>query len=225
MKKKFGNIVRKVRFLTWRLLGVKYWKYLKNQKAVYLNDFNAAEIGKYTYNNGAKVWRWGQNSKLIVGNYCSIAHDVQFILDSGFHDVFKLTHFPIIQEFFGADEEFILDGEIKTKTKIKEKYPWDKTGITIGNDVWIGANAIILPNVTIGNGCTILAGAVVSKSFEDYSIIAGVPAQRVGDKIAKEFQKDFSEIGWWNWDKEKVKACIGDFNLDVADFIAKHKTS
>lgn len=214
------NFIKKV---LWNLLGNQYWVYLKNQKSLYLNDFKNAKIGKYTYNNGAIVWQWGEKSELVIGNYCSIAHQVQFILDSGHHDLFKLTSFPIIQQFYEPKEELTYKGKKVTRNNIRKEYPWNKKGIHIGHDVWIGANSIILPNVNIGNGCIIMAGAVVTKSFDDFSIIAGVPAEKIGVKIAEEYQKEFSSIGWWYWEKEKVKLHIEDFNLEVSEFILKHK--
>ena len=54
--------------------------------------------------------------------------------------------------------------------------------ILIGNDVWIGAGAIILKNVSIGNGAVIAAGAVVTKSVDAYSIVAGCPARKIGER-------------------------------------------
>ncbi|WAC04348.1 MAG: acyltransferase [Methanoregula sp.] len=54
--------------------------------------------------------------------------------------------------------------------------------IIIGDDVWIGSNAIILPDVNIGNGVVVAAGAVVTKNIEPYSIVAGVPAKKIGER-------------------------------------------
>lgn len=63
--------------------------------------------------------------------------------------------------------------------------PWDssKLRVTIGDDVWIGCGAIILPGVTIGNGAVIAAGAVVSKDVISYSIVAGIPAKQISERI------------------------------------------
>ena len=54
--------------------------------------------------------------------------------------------------------------------------------IKIGDDVWVGTRVIILPGVEIGNHCVVAAGAVVTKSFDDYSIIGGVPAKQIGSR-------------------------------------------
>lgn len=215
--------IYRIRYTLWKILGTRYFIFLKNQNVVFLDDFKEAKIGKYTYNNGATVWRWGKKSELEIGNYCSIAHQVQFILDAGHHDLFKLSNYPFIHQFFEQDEKVWYQGRFVTRNDLIQDYPWAKKGIKIGHDVWIGANSVILPDVTIGNGCTILAGAVITKSFEDFSIIAGIPAKKIGDKIPKEYQKEFSEIEWWNWDKEKIKNSIADFNLEVGDFLKKYR--
>lgn len=212
----------KIRFLLWKLLGISYYTFLKNQNVTYLNDCRKFQVGFATYNNGAKVWKWGGNSDLKIGKYCSIANDVNFILDSGFHDFFKITPYPLIQNLYKKDETLILNGVSTTKGDIKSSYPNILKKIEVGNDVWIGANVTILPGVKIGNCCTILAGAIVTKSFDDFSIIAGIPAVKIGERIEKSLQEKFLEIAWWNWSEEKIKNYINDFNLSNLDFIKKH---
>jgi len=73
--------------------------------------------------------------------------------------------------------------EINTTEYMKDAL-WDnvKTSVTIGDDVWIGAGAVILPGVRVGNGCVIASGAVVTKNVPDYSIVAGVPAKVVSQR-------------------------------------------
>ena len=62
--------------------------------------------------------------------------------------------------------------------------PWDeqRIGRTLGDDVWIGANSVILPGVTIGRGAVIGAGAVVTKSMPSYSVVGGVPARMIRNR-------------------------------------------
>lgn len=218
----FTKLKDSIRLWLWRILGIKYYNYLKNQNILYLNDCDDIEIGKGTYNNGAKVWRWGKKSKLKIGSYCSIANDVSFILDSGFHNFFNITQYPLADNLFKDNEPIFIDEQYTTKANIKANYPKEKLEIIIGNDVWIGANVTILPGVIIGNCCTIMAGAVVTKSFDDFSIIAGIPAIKIGSKIDDELQGKFLRIAWWNWNEDKIKQNIADFNLSYIDFIEKH---
>lgn len=207
----------------WKLLGSKYERFLKNQRGVYLDDFQLAKQGDFTYNNGAKVWKWNEDSNLTIGNYCSIANDVNFILNSGNHDVLNITTYPIFQNLYKKDESFDYKGNKYNRETFKKKYLSVKNSITIKNEVWIGAGATILPGVTIGNGAVVLAGAVVSKDVSDFSVVGGVPAKHLYYRFSEEFHQDLLEIAWWNWKKEKVKKYVSDFELEVQEFIAKHK--
>jgi acetyltransferase-like isoleucine patch superfamily enzyme len=213
-----------IREMLWRVLGTKYYSFLKQNTGRFLDDIKYAEIGTGTYNNGAKVWRWGRKSGLKIGNYCSIAHDVDFILDPGHHNVHTITNYPLLTRLFRPEEEVSFNGDLGTTKKLLENYPENKRCITIGNDVWIGAGVKILPGVSIGDCSTVLAGAVVTKSFQPFSIIGGIPATCIGIKMEPELQKDFLEIAWWDWDKEKIKEHINDFNLTFEEFIARHKS-
>lgn len=212
-----------IRNTLWKLLGKKHQIFLKNQKGVYLDDCPFVSIGNYTYNNGAKVWRWYENSSLVIGNFCSIAHDVSFILDSGNHDILNITTYPILQNLFDKEEFFTYKGIKTNRMNFQSNYQPTKNFINIKNEVWIGAGATILPGVTIGNGAIVLAGAVVSKSVEDFSVVGGIPAKHLYYRFPKESHEDLLKIAWWNWDNNKIKSIVNDFELDVQEFIAKHK--
>lgn len=106
------------------------------------------------------------HDKLIIGKFCSIACGSKFIFTCGNHSLQSLSTytFPI---FF---DEWELD-----KGKITEA--WDNKGdIVIGNDVWIGYEAVIMSGVTIGDGAIIRTRAVVTKDVAPYTIVGGVPA-------------------------------------------------
>ena len=75
----------------------------------------------------------------------------------------------------------------------------------IGHDVWIGANALILPEVTIGDGAVIAAGAVVTRDVPPYAIVGGVPARVIRYRFSPEMIDAFLEIKWWDWPLEKIK--------------------
>jgi hypothetical protein len=89
----------------------------------------------------------------------------------------------------------------------------------IGNDVWIGQNAIILASVAqIGDGAVIGAGAVVTKDVPEYAIVAGVPAKIIGYRFEKEQADLIKKSEWWDWDPEKIRSHIGYFS-DLNGFI------
>lgn len=77
--------------------------------------------------------------------------------------------------------------------------------VTIGNDVWIGANVVILQGVHIGDGAIIAAGAVVTKDVDDYAIVGGVPAKLIRYRFSERQIKAFKEIQWWNWNMDKIQ--------------------
>jgi virginiamycin A acetyltransferase len=93
-----------------------------------------------------------------------------------------------------------------------EWHPHDNTSsvlskgkITIGSDVWIATDVIILSGVTIGDGCCIGARSVVTKSLKPYTICVGVPCKEVKNRYPDDIIKILLDIKWWNWDDEKIK--------------------
>ena len=153
-------------------------------------------IGSY----GCFIPEFNFYSDIIIGNYCSFASGVQFI--PGNHPIKDVSTHP----FFHRPEF----GFVK-KAKDNNSKP-----TIVGNDVWIGKNAIILPKCKrIGNGAIIGAGAVVTKDVEPYSIIAGVPAKKIGQRCSDELIADLLDIKWWDWPTEVIKKNIHLFNNEL----------
>ena len=102
---------------------------------------------------------------------------------------------------------------------------WDNKGdIVIGNDVWIGYEAVIMAGVHIGNGAIIAARAVVTKDVPPYTIVGGVPARPIRKRFDKETIRQLETLKWWEWSAEKIRRCLpyirkGDINglLQVVD--------
>lgn len=213
------NIVRK---LLWRILGINYYNYLKGRNNTYLKEAKWANVGCKTYDNGAFVWRWYNGSKLVIGKYCSIANDVNFVCDSGYHTESQITSFPLFHEVLEKNDNVIINNTSYVVKDIKDNLKPLKTGIIVGNDVWIGMNVTILPGVTIGNGVTILAGAIVSEDIPDYAVVGGIPAKVIKFKHDKEKIDALNKINWWDWPEEKIKQNINDFYLPMENFIQKY---
>lgn len=200
------------RKVIWRLLGFDYNQMLQKTDFTLLKHDVFTQRGVGTYDNGAKVWRWS-NALIQIGNYCSIAHGVNFIADDGFHTQSKITNYPFINNK-SIDLE-LLD--------IKEKFI-HKQGIIIGNDVWIGLGCTILPGVKIGNGVTLAAGSVVDRDVPDYTLAGGVPARVIRQKYSNDEIQSLLKISWWNWNEEKLRESKLDFyKLSVSEFIKKHE--
>lgn len=132
--------------------------------------------------------------KLIIGRFCSIACGARFIFNSANHALSSLSTypFPIFYEEWGLNEKDI------TKA-------WDNKGdIVIGNDVWIGYEAVILSGVQIGDGAIIGTRAVVTKNVPPYTIVGGVPAKPIRKRFSDETIASLLEIEWWNWPEERI---------------------
>ncbi len=139
------------------------------------------------------------NDRLIIGKYCSIACGARFIFTSANHCMKSLSTYPF-PIFF---EEWSLEGSRITDA-------WDNKGdIVIGNDVWIGYEAVIMQGVRIGDGAVIGARAVVTKDVSPYSIVGGVPAKKIKDRFDEKTVARLLEIKWWDWPDERVRQNIG----------------
>ena len=138
------------------------------------------------------------NDKLIIGKFCSIACGVKFLFNSANHTMNSLSTYPF-PIFF---EEWDLRKKDITSA-------WDNKGdINIGNDVWIGYEAVIMAGVTISDGAIIGARAVVTKDVPPYTIVGGVPAKPINKRYGNKTITKLLKIQWWNWEREKIKKHI-----------------
>lgn len=213
-----------IRKWLWKVLGVDYYHFLKNQKRVYLADFSDASIGKHTYHNGVVVWRWLPEARLTIGKYCSLAHGVELFLDPGFHHPGMITTFPLFDELYKHVDWDQQIGDHWSKKQFLNHIK-KKNSIHIANDVWIGTNAMIMPGVTIADGAIVLPGAVVSANVGPYEIFGGVPARRVMQRFDDAIIRELLQIKWWNWEDALVRKRIDDFYADPVEFIHKYAPS
>jgi len=134
--------------------------------------------------------------RLTIGKFCSIACGARFLFNSANHALGSLSTypFPIFFEEWGlpADTASIAEA-------------WDNHGdITVGNDVWIGYEAVILAGVTIGDGAVIGTRAVVTKDVPPYTIVGGVPARPIRKRFDEDTIAKLSELRWWDWPEERI---------------------
>ncbi len=140
------------------------------------------------------------HDRLVIGKFCSIACGAKFIFTSANHSLKSLSTYPF-PIFF---EEWDLD-------MINITNAWDNKGdIIIGNDVWIGYEAVILSGVTIGDGAIIGTRAVVTKDVPPYTIVGGVPAKPIRKRFDDKTIAKLYELKWWDWPEERIKA-----NLEI----------
>lgn len=197
------------------ILANKIYPRTGDTETVYLSNVITdpnIEIGNYTmYNDFVHDPRDFQknnvlyhypvnNDRLVIGKFCSIACGAKFIFTSANHSLKSLSTypFPIFFEEWGLDAKNITDA-------------WDRKGdIIVGNDVWIGYEAVVLSGVTIGDGAVIGARAVVTKDVPPYTIVCGVPAKPVRRRFDDMTTARLLELKWWDWPEERIRA-----NLEI----------
>lgn len=134
------------------------------------------------------------HDRLIIGKFCSIACGAKFLFNSANHALASLSTypFPLFFEEWGLECKDITDS-------------WDNKGdIVIGNDVWIGYEAVILAGVKIGDGAIIGTRAVVTKDVPPYTIVGGVPAKPIRKRFSDKIIADLQGRKWWDWPEEKI---------------------
>ena len=132
--------------------------------------------------------------RLIIGKFCSIACGAKFLFNSANHTLSSLSTYPFPLFF----EEWGLE-----KRNVAES--WDNKGdIVLGNDVWIGYEAVIMAGVTIGDGAIIGARAVVTKDVPPYTVAGGIPAKPIKKRYPEETIAALSELKWWDWPENRI---------------------
>ena len=134
------------------------------------------------------------HDRLVIGKFCSIACGAKFLFNSANHAMGSLSTypFPLFFEEWGLDKAQVADA-------------WDNKGdIVVGNDVWIGYEAVILAGVTIGDGAVIGARAVVTKDVPPYAVVGGVPAKPIRRRFPEETVAKLLALGWWDWPAERI---------------------
>ena len=132
--------------------------------------------------------------RLNIGKFCSIACGAKFLFNSANHAMESLSTypFPLFFEEWGLDRNDVADS-------------WDNKGdIIIGNDVWIGYEAVILSGVTIGDGAIIGARAVVTRDVPPYTIVGGVPAKAIKKRFSEDTISSLLSLQWWDWSQVKI---------------------
>lgn len=191
-------------------------------QTVYLNAVvkdSSIEVGDYTiYNDFVSdpllfernnvLYHYPINhERLIIGKFCSIACGAKFLFNCANHTLKSLSTytFPLFYEDWGLEKSDVATA-------------WDNKGdIVIGNDVWIGYEAVIMAGVHIGNGAIIAARAVVTKDIPPYTIVGGVPARLIRKRFDEEVIRELETLKWWDWSAEKIRQCLphigkGDVN-------------
>ena len=159
-------------------------------------------VGEFTYiadsefeSHVTHFYPWSRD-RLIIGKFCQIASGVEFVMNDANHQMNAVSTFPF----------YTLEG---WDMPVPEPSDMPFKGDTvIGNDVWIGQNAVILPGVHIGDGAIIGANSVVGTDVEPYTIAAGNPAKVLRKRFDAELTELMLEFKWWDKSVEEINSLI-----------------
>jgi virginiamycin A acetyltransferase len=160
-------------------------------------------IGDYTYYDAAEGYEDFEKNvlylfphiddRLVIGKFCAIARGVTFIMNGANHKMSGLSTYPF--QIFGNGWERV--------TPPNRELPL-KGDTIIGNDVWLGYKALVMPGVRVGDGAIVASESVVTASVPPYAIVGGNPAKVLRMRYEPEVVARLCTIAWWHWSAEKI---------------------
>lgn len=178
----------------WRKLNSDNFTTIRNDF-----DFSAVTVGKGTYGE-LEVYTFNDGPVLRIGNYCSVAPSVKFVLSAD-HYLNHISTYPFKAKLLSPDS----------------KEGVSKGDIIVDDDVWIGIGSIILSGVHIGQGAVISAGAVVTKDVPPYAVVGGVPAKVIKYRFDAEMIKELLKIDFSALNKDAINQHIDDLYKELTD--------
>jgi len=169
--------------------NVKLGDNSKIRDGVTITANSRVTIGRFTSISGPNTDIVANVHPVTIGAFTSIARSVT--IQESNHRMDRVTTFNIHAN--------VIDGDIKKDTT-------SKGSIEIGNDVWIGAQCVILSGVKIGNGAVIAANSTVTSDIPPYAIAGGSPAKVISYRFSNEIIEALEKLKWWEWPVEKIKA-------------------
>ncbi len=153
---------------------------------------NIIKVGNFTYGEPPNIRYWGEDYKLEIGNFCSLADNINIFL-GGNHQTRSITTSPL-QIFFGKFEQ----GKISPSKHKK------KRSLKIGNDVWLGSGCTIMSGIEIGDGAVVGARAVIASNVPPYAFVIGNPGRVVKYRFEPDIIQRLLKLQWWEWPPEII---------------------
>jgi virginiamycin A acetyltransferase len=148
--------------------------------------------------------------KLVIGKFCAFAEGVRFIMNGANHRMDGVSTFPFP----------IMGGSWAEHMDLITGLP-GRGDTVVGNDVWLGYQAAVMPGVKIGHGAIVAAGSVVTSDIPDYAIAGGNPARVIRSRYAPEDVQRLLEIAWWDWPAEHLTRHIRTIMSGSVDEVAE----
>ena len=168
-----------------------------------------SEIGDYSYCD-----RYCDFANASVGKFANIASFVRIGATDHPLDRASLHHFMYRSAAYWPDAADDADWFARRRAR----------RVVIGHDTWIGHNAQIKPEVTVGHGAVVASGAVVTRDVPAYAIVAGVPARVIRMRLPEDLAERMIALAWWDWDHARLRMALDDFRkLSVADFLERYE--
>ena len=189
----------------------------------YLKNFITSpniEVGDYTYYDDPDGPEHCEKNvlyhfdfigdKLIIGKFCAIAKDVTFIMNGANHKSTGFSTYPFFIFGNGWEKSAPQPGDLPFKGNTE-----------IGNDVWIGYNATIMPGVKIGSGAIIASKSVVTNDVPAYAVVGGNPAKIIKQRFDDKTIDALLSIAWWDWSNDKITAHLDAIIQNNLDLLSK----
>jgi len=135
--------------------------------------------------------------KLVIGKFCAIARGVRFIMNGANHRLSGFSTYPF----------FIFGSGWESAAPKPSEMPF-KGDTVVGNDVWLGYEALVMPGVKVGNGAIIAARSVVTSDVPAYAVVGGNPARVLKMRFDAQTIAGLEAIAWWNWPVEKITRAL-----------------
>lgn len=186
------------------LKGIPQVGFLKNfitRKNIIVGDYTYYDdpLGPGRFENNVLYHFDFIGDKLIIGKFCAIARDVEFIMNGANHSLKGFSTYPFY--IFKNGWEHALPNS-NNQSEIEDTI--------VGNDVWLGYNATIMPGVRIGHGAIVGSRAVVTKDVSPYSIVGGNPAKVIRMRFDESTIIALISLAWWDWPVEKITEKLPD---------------
>ena len=163
------------------------------------------EVGDYTYYDDPDgATEFARNilyhfdfvgDRLVIGRFCAIARGVRFVMNGANHAMDGLSTYPF----------WIFGGGWESAAPAPGSLPY-KGDTVVGNDVWLGYEALVMPGVTIGDGAIVASRSVVTADVPPYAIVGGNPARVLRTRFSPEVIERLRRVAWWRWPPERVAA-------------------